>query len=116
MKKITIVLLAALLLLTACASQSTSAASTPTALVYATPDTRPATATVGSASLPKDGVRKSLFLLSRPDPKAPPSGQIFAGDSGTIVGIDATGRWVLVEFKDQSGWASITELSIIIAN
>jgi hypothetical protein len=116
MKKVIFLALAALLLLSACSGQSASATGTPTAPVYATPDTRPAVVTVGSATLLKRSGRDNLFLLSRPDPQAPPSGQIFAGDSGKIVGIDAASQWVLVEIKDQTGWAPISELSVTIAN
>ena len=74
-----------------------------------------ATPAVGAVTvLPIPG-KTSLSLSIRPDPKAPFIGEVKPGDSGKLLGVDASGRWMLVKIKNQTGWAPVQYLDYTIA-
>jgi len=101
-------------LLSACAAQAPTPA-VPTAVVFATPDSSVATPTVGSATVQKYAGLQSIVLHSLPDRKSAASGTALPGAIGRIMGLDSSGTWLLLEFKDYSGWAPIEQLNITIA-
>jgi hypothetical protein len=94
---------------------ASSTESTPTAIV-GPPDIQSlATPAVGAVTvLPVPG-KTSLSLRSQPDPKASSIGEVKPGDSGKLLGVDASGRWMLVKIKQQTGWAPVQYLDYTIA-
>ncbi len=74
-----------------------------------------ATPVVGGVTVLPVAGKTSLALRSQPDPQAPPLGEVKPGDSGKLLGIDPSGRWMLVEIKQQTGWAPVQYLDYTIA-
>ena len=107
------VLLTLLLTLAAC-SPATPAASTPVTISYATPDQRMSIPTVGFGTV-LGAQGRSVLLYSRPDLRATASGSVLTGQTGKIIGLDATGAWALIDFKNQIGWIPLQQLASTIA-
>ena len=55
------------------------------------------------------------MLYSLPNERSDISGQIYPGDEGTVLGMDATQTWVLVQFGDTTGWTPVNTLALTIA-
>ena len=117
MKRILFTIVFVTFLLSACAAgqESATPTKTPAKIVYATPDVSMAIPASGSATAAKLQGVTGVLLRSRPDIKADLAGQVLPGDSGKILGLDSTGRWVLVQFKDQTGWTPAALLELTIA-
>jgi hypothetical protein len=117
MKKIFVFIVLALFLLSACTTGQPPVTQQSTEIVYATPDAGKATPAVGFAVIRKAEGLQTFLLRSSPDPKSLLSGQVAPGAVGTLLGINQTGDWALLEFKDQSqsGWAPIESLDLTIA-
>lgn len=118
MKKTLIMAIIAILLLSACATQSqTATPQAATQAVVATPDTSMSTPTVGSATIrSKQGAAQViLYLYSQPDPKAPVIAKVKSGTKGEVLGVTAAENWTLVKFGDQTGWAPSVLLNLVIA-
>jgi len=117
MKKIFVFFVLAMFLLSACTTAQLPVTQSPTEIVYATPDVSMATPAVGFAVVRKVAGTQTFLLRSSPDPKAFLSGQVAPGAVGTLLGINKTGDWALLEFKEQSqsGWAPIESLDLTIA-
>ena len=118
MKKFLVLALAGLLWLAACATAQTPAPSvtaTETTRAYATPDTSLATPEVGAAVVRKIEGVKVVQLYSRPAISSPVSGEVYPGESGKFLGSDSSGRWVLVQIGDRTGWAlfQLFDLTIV---
>lgn len=98
------------LLLVGCAP---AVPATPTA----TPDSLHSLATpvYGSVIVLAGRGYKTVTLRNQPDPKAPEIGRVNPGDTGKLVGTDASGLWMLVEIKKQTGWVAIQYLDYTIA-
>jgi hypothetical protein len=109
---------AGLLLISACAPSAGSGGATPTATFppRGTPDARMATPQSGSAQLPRSQGPNPLLLHSLPDEGSSIAGEIFPGDSGKILGMDAAQQWVLVQFGDTVGWTPVNTLALVIAD
>ena len=56
----------------------------------------------------------ALVLVSQPEMSVS-LGKVKIGDTGTALGIDASGRWMLVEINQQTGWLPIQYLDYTIA-
>ncbi len=105
-----------LLWLSSCAVSQDTAADGPTAtIVFATPDQSLSTPTAGSVTILQLQGAKGVFLRSRPEHTAAIAGEVQPGDSGKVLGIDSSGTWLLVEIKNQTGWAPIQLLDYTIA-
>ena len=118
MKKLHVLLTIAVafLLLTACATEkSADATATPTNTISALPDASLATPQVGSATVLKIEGVNAVQLHSRPNTNSPLSGEVHPGEQGKLLGIDQSGRWVLVRIKDQTGWAPFQLFHLTIA-
>ncbi len=106
MKKFLILILAFLLLLTACAAEKPAdPTQAPAKAASAIADTSMATPQVGSATVLERAGISVIPLYSKPDTNSPLSGQVHPGEQGKFLGADRTGRWVLVQINDQTGWA-----------
>jgi hypothetical protein len=106
MKKFLVLTMAVLILLTACAAEkSAGATATPTKTASAIADTSMATPEIGSAKVLKIEGIKAVQLHSRPDVTAPISGVVHPDEDGKLLGVDGSGKWVLVQINDQTGWA-----------
>ncbi len=107
-----------LIVLSACAPIKAANGPTPTAtdLVFVKPDKSFATPALGYAERPRSQGIEPLQLHSEPDMNSPISGEIFPGDQGIILGIDASQKWVLVQFADQVGWTPVMTLALTISN
>lgn len=64
--------------------------------------------------LPVPG-KASLSLRSQPNPRASVVGEAKFGDAGKLLGVNAAGNWMLVEIKQQTGWAPVQYLDYTIA-
>ena len=87
----------------------------PTATAIVTPDASMATPATGFAIVKNLSGNRALFLSSQPDNKSAKIGQAHPGESGKVLGFDATGTWALLDFKGQSGWAPVDALDLTIA-
>ena len=116
MKKILILAVIAMFLLCACAAeQQTRATEPPANAVLATPDAGMATPTVGYVSVRRLEGMQALLLRSQPDSKSALSGRVAPGEKGKVLGLNATGTWALLKFTEQSGWAPVPALDLVIA-
>jgi uncharacterized protein YgiM (DUF1202 family) len=117
MKRILFIVAFTVFLLSACAAGETIATptNTPAKIVYATPDGSAATPEAGFATVTKLQGVTALLLRSQPDIKSDLAGQVLPGDTGKILGADSSHRWILVQFKDQVGWAPAVLLELTIA-
>jgi hypothetical protein len=104
--------------LVGCATPSSPAAIAPAATTVigpVAPERTPAVVLFGAVTvLPVQG-KASIALRSQPDPNAPALAEVKPGDSGKLLGIDASGKWMLVEIKKQTGWAPVQYLDYTIA-
>jgi hypothetical protein len=114
MKKIVILIVVAMFLLSACAVGTPPTAVSPTAAAFVTPAAGKATPTSGFVTVQKLPGMQALLLRSQPDNKSALTGTVLPGATAKIIGIDASGAWLLLEFKDYSGWAPIEVLDITI--
>ena len=112
-----VLIIAGLFVLAACGPKSATVGPTPTAtdLPRGTPDTRMATPQFGVAQRPRSQGSLPLVLYSLPDEHSDISGQIYPGDEGTVIGMDATQTWVLVQFGEVGGWTPVNTLALTIA-
>lgn len=106
----TVLSLILFLLLAGCAP---AVPATPTA----TPDSlhSQATPAYGAVMVLSGPGYSTVSLRNQPDPQAPQIGSVIPGDSGKIIGIDASGLWMLVEIKKQTGWVATQYLDYTIA-
>jgi len=114
----------ALLILAACGASSSGGGASPAAgdsqptgtVTFVAPDQGPSTPAVGTVTVLKlvQGA-KGVFLRSRPDHAAGIAAEVQPGDTGTLLGIDASGTWLLVKIKNQIGWAPVQLLNYTIA-
>lgn len=94
----TILLLIVLALtLTACGP---AISATPDVAAQATPDT-------GFVSIVADTSIKSVRVLAAPQSGATELGQVLPGQRGSLLGHDASGQWLLVQFEKVTGWVPI---------
>ena len=56
----------------------------------------------------------SLVLIASPEMSVS-LGKVKIGDTGKALGVDASGKWMLVEIKQQTGWAPVQYLDYTIA-
>ena len=90
-----------------------AAGATPTAQpISALSISTPMVGTVTVISMPPG--QASLVLIMSPEASVS-LGKVKIGDSGKALGIDASGKWMLVEIKQQTGWLPIQYLDYIIA-
>jgi len=101
--------------LTSCAAPQ-GVANGPTAtIVFATPDQSLSIPTIGSVTILQLQGAKGVFLRSRPEHTSVIAGEVQPGDSGKVLGVDSSGTWLLIEIKNQTGWAPIQLLDYTIA-
>jgi|GEM_PF-1938906 len=110
----TLFFIAALLfLLVACSTQDAS----PTTMPTGTPvplDQSFATPAVGAVTvLPIPGAT-SLALRSHPEMRAYALAVVEVGASGRLLGMDATGKWMLVKIDEKTGWVPTQYLDYTI--
>ena len=116
MKKILTLAAIAMFLLCACAAgQQVGATEPPTTTILATPDAGLSTPTVGVVTVRSLKGMQALLLYSQPDPKSATAGQVASGERGKVLGLNAAGTWVLLKFAEQSGWAPVDSLDMVIA-
>jgi uncharacterized protein YgiM (DUF1202 family) len=116
MKKLFILAMIAVFLLSACAAEvQVEATQPPAQTAQATPDASLATPNVGSGTVRKLEGMRALRLYSRPDSQSAVTGQVAPGEKGKVLGLNATETWVLVQFSEQSGWVPVTVLALILA-
>lgn len=72
----------------------------------------PVVGTVTVISMPPG--QASLVLITSPEASVS-LGKVSIGDSGKALGVDASGKWMLVEIKQQTGWLPIQYLDYTIA-
>jgi len=89
-----------------------AASATPTAVA----DIRSlATPQAGAVTVLSSPGKTTLPLASQPAVGASAIGQVKAGDTGKLLGLDASGTWMLVEIKQQTGWIPVQYLDYTIA-
>ena len=116
MKRIAIMALAAVLLLCACsAGQPVKATEPPAQAAIGTPDASQATPVSGYVIVRRFEGMQALRLHSQPDPQSPETGRVAPGAKGKIAGLNASGTWALLIFPEQSGWAPVPTLDLVIA-
>ena len=89
-----------------------AAVSTPTAVVGVQSVMTPAVGAVTVLAVPG---KTSLSLSIAPNPKSAFLGEVKPGDTGKLLGVDASGLWLLVEIKQQTGWIPAQYLDYTIA-
>lgn len=111
MRKIVLTLVVSLLL----AGCAPAAVSTPA--VTSTPSSMQslATPTYGTVTILAGLSYKTVDLREQPDPRAPIIGHVEPGDQGKMIGIDASGTWMLVQIKKQTGWVAAQYIDYTIA-
>ena len=82
---------------------------------YAAPNQSVATPTVGFVTVLQVQTARGVLLRSLPNPDSDVAGDVLPGDSGKILGVDATGTWLLVNIKNQIGWITIQQVDYNIA-
>jgi uncharacterized protein YgiM (DUF1202 family) len=116
MKKILILAMIVVFLLSACAAAAQNdATQPPVKTVQVAPDASLATPNVGSATVRNLEGMRALILHSQPDPQSAVTGQVAHGEKGKVLGLNATETWVLVQFPEQSGWVPTIVLELILA-
>lgn len=116
MKKIFVIFALLMFLLAACASEpAVPATEPPSDIVFATPDASLASSTVGFATVRRIDGMQALLLRSKPDNKSRLAGRVNPGEQGKLLGLDPTGSWALVKFSEQSGWAPVQALDLLVA-
>lgn len=102
--------------LAGCGSPTTTpppATSTPSGPVVV--DQSLATPMVGTVTVLNTPGKASIFLLAQPNAKAVVMGKAKPGDTGTLLGLESTGQWMLVEINQQTGWVPVQYLDYTIA-
>ena len=102
-------------LLASCAPTATAEPTITQQIGSAAPDQSLATPAFGGVTVRTTVGRSSLTLYSRPDPKSAAVGSIKPGERGKLLGVDASGLWMLVEIEKQTGWAPVQYLDYTIA-
>jgi hypothetical protein len=97
-------------LLVGCAPAAGSGAPTAIRDVYSF-----ATPTVGSVTVLSAPGSASFPLLMQPKSGAKATGEVKPGDTGKLLGVDASDLWMLVEIDKQTGWIPIQYLDYTIA-
>jgi hypothetical protein len=115
MKKILVLIVSLVFLLCGCAQQQSNATPVPTKIIISTPNTAMSTPTTGYVSVRKLEGMQALLLHSQPDSKSPISGQVAPGDKGKVMGLNAAQNWALLKFEQQTGWAPVAILDLVIA-
>lgn len=116
MKKIlTLAVMAAFMLCACAAEQQVGATELPANTILSTPDASMSTPTVGYVSVKRLEGMQALLLRSQPDLKAALAGQVAPGAKGKVLGVNAAGTWALLKFPEQSGWAPVPALDLVIA-
>ena len=116
MKKILALAMIVIFLLCACAAeQQVGATEPPAKTAFAASDASLSTPTVGSATVRRFEGMQALQLRSQPDQNSVLAGQVAPGEQGKVLGVNAEGTWVLVKFSEQSGWAPVPTLDLVIA-
>ena len=112
-----ITLVIAAILFAGCAPKGASddSTATPTVLLSATPDKGMATPAFGFAQRPRSQGIQPLLLYSQPSAESAVSGQIYPGDEGLVLGMDASQVWVLVQFGETVGWTPVMTLALTLA-
>jgi len=113
----TVLLLAALASLWLCAcstEQQIVATATPANAFQAVADTAMSTPTIGTGRPKQRAGAQILLLHSQPDQGSPLTGQVAPGERGKVLGLNAAGTWVLIDFAGKSGWAPVTALELVI--
>jgi hypothetical protein len=87
-----------------------AAAATPTTGPFFT--VTPVVGVVTVISMPPG--KASLDLIMSPEASVS-LGKVKIGDAGKALGVDASGKWMLVEIKQQTGWAPVQYLDYTIA-
>lgn len=64
-----------------------------------------ATPTVGAVTVLPIAGAEGLDLRSHPEIRAFSLAVVEIGASGTLIGVDASGKWMLVEIEGNTGWA-----------
>jgi hypothetical protein len=96
-------------LLTGCSPAVSSAPTT-------VPDVRSfATPAVGSVTVLSASGKASFSLLMQPKIGTKTTWEVKSGDTGKLLGVDASGSWMLVEINKQTGWIPIEYLDYTIA-
>jgi len=72
----------------------------------------PVVGTVTVISMPPG--QASLDLIASPEASVS-LGKVKIGDTGKVLGVDASGKWMLVEIKQQTGWIQVQYLDYLIA-
>jgi hypothetical protein len=72
----------------------------------------PVVGTVTVISMPPG--KASLVLIASPEMSVS-LGKVKIGDTGKALGVDASGKWMLVEIKQQTGWLKVQYLDYTIA-
>jgi hypothetical protein len=116
MKKLLTLVAIAVFLLCACAvGQQVKATETPANIVLSTPDASMSTPTVGYAVVRRLNGMQVLLLRSQPDSKSALTGRVAPDAKGKVLGLNADGTWVLLQFPEQSGWAPAVALDMVVA-
>jgi hypothetical protein len=116
MKKILTLVTITIFLLCACAvNQQVGATEPPANIVFATPDVSMSTPTTGYVIVRKLNGMQALLLRSQPDSKSALAGRVAPDAKGKVLGLNADGTWVLLQFPEQSGWAPATALDMVVA-
>jgi len=104
MKKNLLLLCFLAILLTACGP---AVSATPDPGAQAIPGEAGATPGAGLVTIVADAGIKSVRVLAAPVSDADELGQVLPGARGALLGYDASGEWLLVEFSNVTGWIPI---------
>ncbi len=121
-KRQTLLLILLAALLAACATATPAAPATATPLAGAADlaadatlgPAVPALATpvAGWVKVITSSQIKAVLLRSQPEPKSAVAGRALPGESGELLGQDASGTWLLVTIRQQTGWLPVELLEI----
>ena len=98
MKKL-LLLLSLIFLLAACAPAATA-----TPAPVPTVDASIATPAIGWVVVNERPGADSAFVFASPEPTAAKVGEVPIGATGTLVGFNEKGDWVLAQFENVTGW------------
>lgn len=99
-----------LFLLVACGGQGPAPTGTPVSL-----DRSFATPVVGAVTVLTVPDAEGLDLRTHPEIRAFSLAVVKTGASGTLLGVDASGNWILVEIEGNTGWAPTQYFDYTIA-
>lgn len=109
MIRMSFLIIGLLFLLVSCGGQGPVPTSTPISL-----DRSFATPAVGAVTVLPVPDAEGLDLRSHPEIRAYSLAVVEFGASGTLLGMDASGNWMLVEIEDKTGWAPTQYLDYTI--